>query len=192
MARRPRHDYPGSYYHVTTRGNNRRPIRVDDVDCGTWELLLAKVVRRFNWRILSFCFMPNHFHITLHVPDGGLSEGMCLLNGQYARQFNERHGRINHLFGRRFWSNVIDTDAYLRNSARYGDWNPIRGGLCDQPEEYRWSSYGALAGLSHPPSFLAVDEMLSLFSPDPAAARAAYRELVASGQGPVPGTVTEM
>jgi REP element-mobilizing transposase RayT len=192
MARRPRHDYPGSYYHVTTRGNNRQPIRFDDIDCGMWERVVAKVARQFNWRILSFCLMPNHFHLTMLLPDGGLSAGMCLLNGQYARQFNGRHDRSNHLYGRRFWSNEITTDEYLKRSACYGDWNPVRGGLCDSPEEYPWSSHGAVAGLWHPPSFLALDELLSLFSADPAVARAAYRDLVANGQGPVPGTVTEV
>jgi REP element-mobilizing transposase RayT len=192
MARRPRYDQPGTYYHVTTRGNNRQAIQLDDVDCGMWERTLAKVVRRYGWQVLSFCFMPNHFHLTMRLPEGGLSDGMCLLNGQYARQFNGRHNRSNHLFGRRFWSNDIDSDAYLKSSARYGDWNPVRGGLCAKPEEYRWSSHGAVVGLWHPPSFLAVDELLGLFAPNPSVAREAYRRHVANGQGPVPGTVTEL
>jgi REP element-mobilizing transposase RayT len=191
MARPRRYEDPGGYYHVTTRGNDRQPIVLDDVDCGIWERTLAKAARRFGWQILAYCLMPNHFHLTLRIAEGGLSDGMCLLNGQYARQFNQRHDRSNHLFGRRFWSNLIDTNEYLICSARYSDWNPVRGRLSSDPSRYRWSSYGAIVGDRHAPSFLAVGDLLGLFSRDPAAARAAYRSHVASGQGSVPGTVTE-
>jgi putative transposase len=185
--RRSREEEPGAYYHVTTRGNDRQPIVDDGVDCAMWERLLARVVRECSWEVLAFCLLTNHFHLLLRLPLGELSDGMRELNGVYARQFNQRHRRSNHLFGRRFWSTRITTRAHLLASARYSDWNPVRCGLAAAPADYRWSSHAAVAGLVHSPSFLAVGALLGLFSPDPAAGRAAYLEWVAAGQGTVPG-----
>jgi REP element-mobilizing transposase RayT len=190
MGRRPRHDQPGWYYHVTARGNNREQIRWDDIDCGIWERTLARVVRRFEWEVLSFCLMPNHFHQVVHIPAGGLSGGMQMLNGSYALQVNRRRGRRDHVFGRRFWSKPISTRAYLLASLHYVAWNPVRGHLCESPEDFRWCSHTAVAGRREVPSFLALDTLLELFDPDPLRARAAYFGLVANGHVPVPGTVT--
>lgn len=188
--RKSREEEPGGYYHVTTRGNNRQPIVDDGVDCAMWERLLAKVVREYNWEVLAFCLLTNHFHLLLRLPVGSLSDGMRELNGVYARQFNQRHRRSNHLFGRRFWSTRITTRAHLIASARYSDWNPVRAGLSDSPAAYRWSSHAATANLVHAPSFLSVCSLLGLFGADPAVARGAYLEYVAEGQGTAPPSVT--
>jgi putative transposase len=192
MTRRRRHEQPGWSYHVTARGNDRQPIQLDDVDCGIWERTVARVTRRHAWEVLSYCLMPNHAHLVVRVPLGGLSAGMCLLNGGFARQFNRRHGRSDHVFGRRFWSKPIDTRAYLLGSLHYVAWNPVRAGLVERPEDYGWSSHAALAGRREPPSFLAVDALLELFDADPVRARTAYLEHVANGHVPVPGTVPSL
>src|SRR4051794_41765707 len=111
MARRPRYDYPGSSYHVTSRGNNRGRVQYDDVDCGIWQRTLACVVGRYSWDVLAYCLLTNHFHIVVRAPTGGLSDGMCLLNGGYARQVNGRHPRLRHGFGRRFLAEAVEGQA---------------------------------------------------------------------------------
>jgi hypothetical protein len=60
------------------------------------------------------------------------------LNGVYAQRFNRRHGRRGHLFGDRFWASVVEDDHDVR-AARYILLNPVRAGLCELPEEWRWS-----------------------------------------------------
>ncbi len=194
MGRRRRHDQPGCFYHVTARGNNRERIQRDDTDCGIWERTVMLVVARFEWEVLAYCLMTNHFHLVIRVPLGGLSSGMGMLNGGYARQVNRRHGRQDHAFGRRFWSKPIDTRAYLLGSLHYVAWNPVRGNLAATPESYRWSSHAAVAGLTEAPSFLAVDTVLDLFDPDPTRARVAYVRHIANSDNhvTVPGTVTSL
>ena len=192
MARRPRHDYPGSSYHVTSRGNNRGRVQYDDVDCGIWQRTLARVVLRYSWEVLAYCLLTNHFHLVVRAPTGGLSDGMCLLNGGYARQLNGRHRRLDHVFGRRFWSKPIETRTYLLGSLHYVAWNPVRAGLAETPEAYRWSSHGAVIGIREAPSFLAADAVLEVFDADPTRARAVYSSYVSNPRVPVPGTVTEV
>ena len=61
--------------------------------------------------------MTNHYHLVVRIRDAGLSAGICELNGSFAKLTNRRLERSNHLFGRRFWSELIDTDEYLLKPA---------------------------------------------------------------------------
>jgi putative transposase len=53
MARPLPIEFPGALYHVTARGNERRPIVADDHDRARWVATLAGVVRRFGWRLYA-------------------------------------------------------------------------------------------------------------------------------------------
>jgi hypothetical protein len=120
--------------------------------------------------------MGNHYHLVLQVADGGLSRGMCQLNTGYAITFNTRHARTNHLFGRRFWSELITTDAYLLDACRYVVQNPVRAGLNRRCDEWVWSSYRATIGEATPQPFLAVQAVLDIFGPRGADPVARFRE----------------
>ncbi|HEY3920998.1 MAG TPA: transposase, partial [Gaiellaceae bacterium] len=140
---RPRLEIPGACYHVGTRGNNKQPIFIDDADRKRFLLLLERAARRHGWLVYAYCLMTNHYHLVLQLSDRGLSRGMCELNGGYALGFNERHGRSNHLFGRRFWDRHLDTDEYFNETCRYVVLNPIRVGLEPELGIWPWSSYRA-------------------------------------------------
>ena len=64
---------------------------------------------------------------------------------------------------------------------RYVVLNPVEAGICEQPEQWGWSSYSATAGLSPAPAFLAVDELLAFFGSSIERARAAYCAFVSEG-----------
>jgi putative transposase len=178
MARAPRLQIAGGFYHVMTRGNRRQRIYVYDDDVVEFERVLTRVVRRLEWRIHGFCLMPNHYHLVVETPDANLSVGMQRLNGIYAKSFNYAHGYEGHLFERRFRSVVVEGDAHMLELARYLALNPVRAGLCGHPAEWRWSSYGALAGRAPAPAFLTCDWLLSQFGPDVSRARTRFAGFV--------------
>jgi putative transposase len=178
---RPRIEVPGGFYHVGTRGNNRQPIYVDDDDRRRFLLLLERSARRYDWTIYTYCLMTNHYHVVLQLSDRGLSQGMCELNGGYALGFNDRHGRSNHLFGKRFWDRHIDNDAYLLEVCRYVVLNPLRAGREHQLGTWPWSSYRAAIGVDFAPSFLAVGDLLRHFGSTPATAKDAFIRHVSEG-----------
>jgi putative transposase len=178
MAYVPRIEIPHGYYHVGTRGNNKRTIYVDDRDRKQFLLLLAHIARKYAWSIFAYCLMGNHYHLVLRLSEAArLSRGMCELNTAYALGVNKRHGRINHVFGRRFWSEHIATDEYLLEAIRYVVQNPVRAGFSRSCEDWLWSSYRATARQAKPEPFLAVDEVLNFVAPhaaDPAERFEAY------------------
>jgi putative transposase len=187
----PRRDEtPGAVYHVTTRGDNQEPIFRDDADRIAFLWMLGRVGRKYRWTGLAYCLMGNHYHLLLQIPFGGLSAGMDVLNGGYARRTNARYARSGHVFGRRFYSSLIENDQHLLAACRYIVLNPIRASLCSRPEEWRWSSHRACAGLELANSFLATDELLKLFATEPGRARASYCSFVQEGHGPAAATVT--
>jgi len=159
----PLRDESPGYHHVVTRGNNKRAIYLDDRDREFFCSSVTRIARKYGWTILAYCLMDNHYHLLISVGEKGLSDGMCELNSGYACTFNARHGRVNHLFGKRYWNRRITTDASLWNVVRYIVQNPRRAGGEKPLEGYRWTSYAATIGLAFADIQLARTEVLRFF-----------------------------
>src|SRR5438093_96617 len=144
MSRPLRLEFPGSLWHVTVRGNERRDIFLDDTDRNRFLDLLGESVDRFKWIVPTYALMPNHVHSVIQLSTETLSRGMCWLNGNYAREFNRRHRRVGHLFQGRFKPFLIDKDAYFLEVLRYVVLNPVRAFMVAKPEDYDWTSYRAI------------------------------------------------
>ena len=133
MARPLRIEYPGAVYHVTSRGNARKKIFLDDIDRDEFLATLGWVVERFGWGCHAYCLMDNHFHLLIETPKPNLSLGMRQLNGVYTQRFNRRHKRVGHLFQGRFKAILVERDSYLLELARYIVLNPVRIPIGDRP-----------------------------------------------------------
>jgi REP element-mobilizing transposase RayT len=183
MARPLRLEFPGALYHVTSRGNAREDIYLDDEDRVTFLAALAEVLKRFNWLCHAYCLMTNHYHLVIETPDANLSAGMRQLNGLYTQRFNRRHNRVGHVFQGRFKAILVERDSYLLELCRYVVLNPVRAKMVKDPLRYPWSSYRATAGSGSRPSFLTVEWVLSQFAKTPRAAKRRYVEFVQAGIG---------
>ena len=169
MSVKLRDESPG-YHHVVSRGNNKRRIYDDDRDRVFFCLTVERVARKNGWRILAYCLMDNHYHLLIHVGEQGLSRGMCELNTGYAVHYNAIHGRVNHLFGKRYWNRRMRTEASVVNVVRYIVQNPRRAGGSRELESYVWTSYAASIGLAFSRIELARDDLLGFFGRSPALA----------------------
>ena len=139
MARVPRTLLPDGYFHVISRGVAGCDIFNDNTDRRDFLRHLWRCVERFDSTIHALCLMTTHYHLVLHSTRDGLSQGLQQLNGRYAQEFNERHGRFGHLFSDRFTSRVIEGEDYLVQACRYVVENPVRAGLCESAEDWAWS-----------------------------------------------------
>jgi len=183
MARPLRIEFPGALYHVTSRGNARQDIALDDEDRAAFLAVLAEVRARFAWLVHAYCLMGNHYHLLVETPEANLSRGMRQLNGVYTQRFNRRHGRVGHVFQGRYKAILVERESYLLELCRYVVLNPLRAGMVGKPGDYRWSSYRATVGREPAPAFLTTDWVLAQFARRRVQAQEAYRAFVAAGTG---------
>jgi putative transposase len=131
-----------------------------------------------DWVCGAYCLMTTHYHLLIRTPEADLARGMQEINSWYAQEFNRRYGLEGHVFFRRYHSVMIEREGHLLEIGRYMPSNPVRAGLCQRAEDWPWSSYPALLGLSPPPSFLSPGWLLELFGRDLRRARNRYRAFV--------------
>jgi len=181
MARPLRIEYSGAVYHITSRGNARERIYLEDEDYDGFLDCLCSVVKRFNWILHAYCLMSNHYHLLIETTDGNLSRGMRHLNGIYTQQFNRRHNRVGHILQGRYKAILVDKDNYLLELCRYIILNPVKAGIAKEAREWKWSSYKDTAGYGKGISCLTKDWILSQFSMERGEAELRYREFVRAG-----------
>lgn len=133
----------GLPHHVTQRGNYRQKIFNKDSDRERYLLWVAEYGRKQGLSILGYCLMDNHVHFVA-VPEGekSLACAFKYANMRYSRYFNEKQKITGHLWQGRFYSCVLD-GRHLLAAARYIERNPVRAGLVDSAETWKWSSAAA-------------------------------------------------
>ena len=182
MSRPLRIEFAGALYHVTSRGDGREDIFLDDGDRDLFLKVLGEVSERFNWTAHAYCLMGNHYHLLLETPDGNLSKGMRQLNGVYTQRFNRKHARVGHVFQGRYKAIIVQKQTYLLELVRYIVLNPVRARMVRRAEDWPWSSYRATAGMADTLSWLATDWTLSSFSDKRSEAIERYKAFVADGK----------
>jgi len=181
MARPLRIEYSGAVYHVTSRGNEKKPIFKNDEDRRIFLDILTKVNRRFNWLCHAYVLMNNHYHIVIETPEGNLSKGMRQLNGIYTQTFNKRHKRTGHIFQGRYKAILIQKESHLLEVCRYVVLNPVRARATESLGKWKWSSYRATADLAGPHPCLTTDWILAQFGTKVSLAKEQYRQFVREG-----------
>jgi putative transposase len=93
MARKPRVDAGCMCYHVINRGNNRSEVFHKDQDYLRFTEMIGEATERLPMRVLSWCLMPNHFHMVLRPRKKGKSsltpfplERLSKIHGMAARK----------------------------------------------------------------------------------------------------------
>jgi REP element-mobilizing transposase RayT len=182
MSRPLRIEFPGGYYHLTSRGDGREDIFLDDRDREVFLQVVAEAVGRFGWRLHAYCLMTNHYHLLVETPEANLSRGMRQLNGIYTQRFNRRHNRVGHVFQGRYKAIIVEKDAYFCELARYIVLNPVRAGMVRAAKDWPWSSYRATAGLADVAPWQTIDDVLAYFSKRRFNAQTRYRQFLAEGK----------
>jgi putative transposase len=183
VARPLRIEYEGAVYHITSRGNAKKPIFKDDKDRINILDILQQVNKRYNWLCHAYCLMSNHYHLVIETPDGNLSKGMKQFNGVYTQTFNKRHKRVGHIFQGRFKAILIQKDSHLLEVCRYVALNPVRAGEVKKPEEWKWSSYRRTVGIVKAHPCLTTEWILGQLAGKRGLAEKKYREFVQAGMG---------
>ncbi|MFA6317692.1 MAG: transposase [Elusimicrobiota bacterium] len=164
MARPLRLKVADAFHHVTSRGNGRRDIFLDDEDRHQFLNLLGKTSAKHRLTIHAYALMPNHYHLLPHTLDENLSPSIQWLNSVYGQWFNRRHDRAGHLFQGRFHSTLVAGDRHFLAVSRYIHQNPCKAGLASAPKDYEWTSCRAFIKSVPIPSWLEPNLTLNLLN----------------------------
>ncbi len=166
------------YYHVFNRGIDRRVTfankreheraidllsfyQYTDIPLRYSRYSLLPVEKRQNYlgqmidsgkivKIVSYCLMPNHFHLLLkQKKEKGIATYIGNFINAYTKYFNTKHERTGPLFQGVFKAVYVETDEQLVHLTRYIHLNPVASSLItpEQLSTYPWSSYSACIGL---------------------------------------------
>jgi REP element-mobilizing transposase RayT len=182
MARRPRIEFSGAFYHVIVRGNQRQEIFHDRVDYCKYLSLLWRYKERYGFKLFAYTLMSNHVHLIIQTAKTPLSKILQGVNQSYTQYYNLRRRTVGHLFQGRYKAILCDKDEYLLALIRYIHLNPVRARVVERASKYFWSSHRAYMGIERA-SEVELDEVLRMFSTSKALARRRYLEFVRQGVG---------
>jgi putative transposase len=195
MARQLRVQFPGAIYHIVTRGDGRRPIFHDDGHYDRLTRGLKEEVTRSGWKVLSYCWMPNHIHLLVQTPEPNLARGMQHWLSSYANWYSKRNRRVGHLFQGRYKAFLVEDAGYFWSLSRYIHLNPCNGTrpLSQAPDGWAHSSYPGYARKLSRVEWIEYDQLHTYWcalngGTDPASA---YRQYVKSGLGMADNPLTE-
>ncbi len=107
-----------------------------------------------------------------------LSEFVKEIKETFSKAYNKRNNRRGYLWGDRFKSLIVEDGDSLLNCLAYIDLNPIRAGIVDKPEEYRWCSLGYHVQSGNREEFLSLEFGHADMDPDTTERLRLYREFV--------------
>lgn len=175
MARKPRIEFEGAFYHVIVRGNQRQKIFKDKYDFLKYLEILGRYKRRYQYLIYCYVLMNNHVHLLVEVGKTPLSKILQGINQGYTMYFNRKYKTVGHLFQGRYKAILCDRDEYLLSLIKYIHLNPVRAKVAKTPDEYRWSSHHNYTLKTEKDSLIDTEQILRMFSEDKANAKKLYK-----------------
>lgn len=162
-----------SYYHVYNRGVDRKLIFKDSQDYTIFLYLLkrylGKEVQKNSFgvaypnyfgeaELLSYCLMPNHFHLLIfQTYPRSIEMVMKSVGISYGMYFNKRYSRVGPVWQNRYRASKIDSVEYLLNITAYIHLNP------DNYLRWQWSSLPYYLG-DYKADWIIPERILALFT----------------------------
>ncbi|MEX0919431.1 MAG: transposase [Parcubacteria group bacterium] len=135
------------YYHLYSRGVDKRPIFLDQKDrnrfikllfvCNGSKPIVYREIKSLPLSLIetgpkltaigAYCLMLNHFHILVReTNEDGVTKFMSKLLTAYSAYFNKKYNRTGALFESTFKSEHLNTDEYLKYIFSYIHLNPLK------------------------------------------------------------------
>jgi len=87
MARKPRIQYPGAFYHIIVRGNQRQNIFLNDADRLEFIKRLKRYKKKCGFVLYAYVLMSNHVHLLLETPKDPIARIMQMINFTYTQYY---------------------------------------------------------------------------------------------------------
>jgi putative transposase len=94
-----------------------------------------------RYLLLAWVVMPNHVHVLVELLERGSPPRIVQAwKGYSAKQINALLGRHGRLWHRDYFDRYIRDERHLENATLYLHWNPVKAGLVERPEDWRYGS----------------------------------------------------
>lgn len=187
MPRPNRTHVPGEIRHLVARGNRRQDIFESEWQWQDFMDDLSLNAKAGGLLLFGNILMTNHFHCMARTGDHPMGKVLGPTLTRFAMRSNIENCRCGHVFEGRYKSRLIRNDEHAKTTLRYIHRNPLRAGLVKDPAQWRWTSHRVYLGLEDDQR-IDTSFMLSLFDPDPAKAREAYRRFMEDLGEPFPAS----
>jgi len=175
MARKPRIEFEGAFYHVITRGNQRQQVFKDKDDYHRYLKILSDYKIRYAYLLYAYVLMSNHVHLLIETKEIPLSKILQGINQSYTLYFNKKYQTVGHLFQGRYKAILCDKDAYLLSLVKYIHLNPVRAKIVKTLKDYPWSSHRHYVERGEHQGIADKDQILRMLSEDKGRARRLYQ-----------------
>ncbi|MBE6774904.1 MAG: transposase [Ruminococcaceae bacterium] len=141
MPRQARKKSSSGIYHIMLRGINKQQIFEDEEDYEKFLWVIKDTKELSGYKLFAYCLMGNHIHLLIKEEKEPLEQIFKRIGGKFVYWYNIKYQRVGHLFQDRFKSEPVEDDAYFLTVLRYIHQNPVKGNLCENVEDYKFSSY---------------------------------------------------
>lgn len=142
MSRIARENIKTPFLHVMVQGVNKEYIFNKESYIKMYLSIFNKYKQDYEITLIAYCIMNNHAHFLVYTEDiKGLGRFMQKVNLIYASKYNELESRVGVLFRNRYKTEPIEDRKYLLNCIKYIHNNPVKAGIVNRCEDYRYSSY---------------------------------------------------
>lgn len=141
MARLARLCLPGLPHLLVQRVHDAHLLVRDDADREAFLAALRTALANTRTQLHAYALLDDGF-LLLATPsaESGLSELVQAIGRQYVAGYNRRHQRSGGLWAGRFRATVIDPARYLLDAMVFVETHPLRTGLAQRAQDWRWSS----------------------------------------------------
>lgn len=130
-------------YHIVLKGNNSQQIFHDDYDYKTFLNILKDACNKYNISIVAYCLMNNHVHLMLKADENNIATMFKAFGASFVYRYNKRYNRTGGIFNGRYYSKAVNDNEYFVTVLKYIHYNPVKAGLCEDINKYKWSSYNS-------------------------------------------------
>lgn len=141
MPRAKRVKSESGIYHIILRGINQQVIFENEEDYEKFIEIILKYKAVSGYKVFAYCLMSNHIHLIIKEENEKIDQIVKRISGSYVYWYNWKYYRKGHLFQDRFKSEPIEDEKYLLTAIRYVHQNPVKAGIVENIDEYRYSSY---------------------------------------------------
>ena len=154
------------FYHIYNRGNNQQTIFFSH---DNYLYFIKKLKEQISpvAKIISYCLMPNHFHLIIMATEESVKERpsfggkpmqafayrIGILQSSYAQAINKQRGTSGSLFQQKTKAKILSETvdnrltSYLDTCFFYVHHNPLAAKLVSNLSDWVYSSYPDYIGL---------------------------------------------